>query len=945
MTKKRKILFCAEAHWMPTGFGTYTWEILSRLHATGKFEIAEFSQFATVNHPEDRARWRLYANAIKPDDPRTKHYNAHPYNVYGAWRFERVLVDFKCDCCVSFLDPWMMLYQYVSPLRPYFHHILMPTVDSAPQDEDWINMFSTADDVFTYSDWAVKTLKEQGGDSINVHCKTPPGTDHNLFKPLDKKSIRKEMGINPEWNIVGTVMRNQRRKLYPDLLLAFKKFLQICEDNGQSELANKTYMLWHTGYPDAGWNIPLILRESGIAHKVLFSYVCGSCGHWHISTFKEMAAICPNCHKTTMHLASVGKGLDRSLLPKLYNLMDLYIQYAVCLGKNEEILTEDGWIPISNIKVGQRVWTHKHQWKPVLNVWKNLPKSENKDIFKIDICGDYHSLIATQNHEFYAVTQNEIMCSKGCNIRTAIGTNLRLNKNNICFDKTYELSELTVGDMLVYPIDDTTQDIESIDWIVNTPSIKETIDKDKFIDNDNIFNRYSMVDEDFCKFIGLYVADGSSNLKRGSIKITSHIKDIDNQNLAINIFNKLKGHNRILGIRKYKNRNANDVYIHSHAHAQKLLGWCKNHHDKQLPQWTLHLPPNKQKSILQGLFMGDGHFIHKKNTSIYCTTSYVLSEQIKHILRRLRINYNVRMIDKNKYNHSDNYNRHTQYRFEVSGDVKRGEFISKRTNTQNIYIDNYHLLKIKNIQHSNYCEDVWNLDVEDDHSMTTRIGVTKQCEGFGMSIPEAASCSVPLMVVNYSAMEDFVDTLGATPITPFMFRELETHALRALPHNDECAEKIYKFFTSSDEYRKEKGNIARQGVIDNYSYDKTAKIWENFLESVPLKGQPWDSPPKFIPKQNKIPELSNDQLAKWIILEMLKEPEKLNTYYHSNLLYQLSFGVVRQGRQMQSMSREVLMENLQSRVGAKNYWEQVRTGQIVLPTEDFIDYAHLKDEI
>jgi glycosyltransferase involved in cell wall biosynthesis len=548
MTKKRKILFCSEAHWMPTGFGTYTWEILSRLHATGKFEIAEFSQFATVNHPEDRARWRLYANAIKPDDPRMKHYNAHPYNVYGAWRFERVLVDFRCDCCVSFLDPWMMSYQYASPLRPYFHHILMPTVDSAPQDEDWINMFSTADDVFTYSDWAVKVLKEQGGDAINVHCKTPPGTDHNLFKPLDKKSIRKEMGINPEWNIVGTVMRNQRRKLYPDLLLAFKKFLQICEDNGQQELANTTYMLWHTGYPDAGWNIPLILRESGIAHKVLFSYVCGSCGHWHISTFKEMAAICPNCNKTTMHLASVGKGLDRNLLPKLYNLMDLYIQYAVA-------------------------------------------------------------------------------------------------------------------------------------------------------------------------------------------------------------------------------------------------------------------------------------------------------------------------------------------------------------------------------------------------------------EGFCLPLPEAASCSVPLMVVNYSAMEDFVDTLGAIPITPFMFRELETHALRALPHNDECAEKIYKFFTSSDEYRKDKGNIARQGVIDNYSYDKTAKIWENFLESVPLKGQSWDSPPKFIPKQNKIPELSNDQLAKWIILEMLKEPEKLNTYYHSNLLYQLNFGVVRQGRQIQSMSRDVLIESLQSRVGAKNYWEQVRTGQIILPTEDFIDYAHLKDEI
>ena len=34
------------------------------------------------------------------------------------------------------------------------------------------------------------------------------------------------MGLDPDCKIIGTVMRNQRRKLYPDLFEAFKKFLR-----------------------------------------------------------------------------------------------------------------------------------------------------------------------------------------------------------------------------------------------------------------------------------------------------------------------------------------------------------------------------------------------------------------------------------------------------------------------------------------------------------------------------------------------------------------------------------------------------------------------------------------------------------------------------------------------------------------------------------------------
>ena len=53
MNHKLKILMCSEASFLKSGFGTYAHEILKRLHATGKYEIAEFASYGRVNDPND----------------------------------------------------------------------------------------------------------------------------------------------------------------------------------------------------------------------------------------------------------------------------------------------------------------------------------------------------------------------------------------------------------------------------------------------------------------------------------------------------------------------------------------------------------------------------------------------------------------------------------------------------------------------------------------------------------------------------------------------------------------------------------------------------------------------------------------------------------------------------------------------------------------------------
>jgi hypothetical protein len=173
--KKLKILMVSEASFLSSGFGTYTKEILSRLYATDKYEIAEFACYGKVNDPKDKdIHWRYYANAVGSDDPRSKEYNSSMENQFGRWRFERVLLDFRPDVVIDIRDYWMNSYQQFSPLRPFFNWVLMPTVDSAPQQEDWIDTFLHADAIFTYSDFGRDTLADQSNNKINYIDTTSP---------------------------------------------------------------------------------------------------------------------------------------------------------------------------------------------------------------------------------------------------------------------------------------------------------------------------------------------------------------------------------------------------------------------------------------------------------------------------------------------------------------------------------------------------------------------------------------------------------------------------------------------------------------------------------------------------------------------------------------------------------------------------------------------------
>lgn len=320
--RKKKILWVNEASFLATGYATYGREVMKRMHETGKYEIAELSCYCNYN--DQRAAsipWRVYPNLPRPEEEEIFKRDSH--NLFGKWKFESVCIDFKPDYVIDIRDFWMWFFESESPFRRFFRHIIMPTVDSVPQQEIWLNHFAKADRVLTYQDWSYEYLAQF--DNINL-VGSAPSAGNDVYSPKDKAETKKKIGIPENTKVIGTMMRNQMRKLYPQLFQDFRKFLD------QSR-RDDIILLCHVSYPDNnGWDIPDLLNEYGLGSKVVFSYICSNCGNIKIDRYEDIHSVCGRCGKDSMVFPSVEIPFNDNAMSDLFNCMDLYVQYSCAEG-------------------------------------------------------------------------------------------------------------------------------------------------------------------------------------------------------------------------------------------------------------------------------------------------------------------------------------------------------------------------------------------------------------------------------------------------------------------------------------------------------------------------------------------------------------------------------------------------------------------------------------
>lgn len=339
---KKRVLWVGEASPLKTGFSTYYDNVLRLIYNTGKFEIAEYGSYMPTNDTRAASLpWKFYGampDIVEgpngkpiphPEQDRLYQKN-YRLNQFGLWKFDEVVADFKPDIVVDIRDHWMIEWQLKSPFASYFKKIWMPTVDGHPQKPNWLEDYKKADKILGYSKYAKEVLEGESNGLIKVEAIASPGVDEINLVPMDKAEARKALGIDPNALIIGTVMRNQGRKLFPELILSYKKLLKKWRTIAKN--TNPPLLYLHTSIPDIGFDIPLEIERNNLRPFVLISYVCHNCKNCFAAHWSGPKINCPFCKANEARTPNVGVGVTTAQLAKVFNAMDVYVQASVCEG-------------------------------------------------------------------------------------------------------------------------------------------------------------------------------------------------------------------------------------------------------------------------------------------------------------------------------------------------------------------------------------------------------------------------------------------------------------------------------------------------------------------------------------------------------------------------------------------------------------------------------------
>ena len=363
---------------------------------------------------------------------------------------------------------------------------------------------------------------------------------------------------------------------------------------------------------------------------------------------------------------------------------DHYVE-LYCFNKGTPVITKNGAVDIENIKIGDEVFTHTNQFRKVINTIKH---KHTGIIYEVH---PYYlpTLICTENHPFLAIKGKMCVyhnkhCKKTC-YRSDICKNAFFRDYTL---KWIEASKLDVGDFLV------------------VPKYKKIKDKKSL----NIAGVTLNLDADLLRVIGLYVAEGSIECDKRTLKYTFGSHEIKYAKFIRKYFMQKLGVN--VSIRKNKKGNTVLVLIFSKNICDyfKIFGIGAN--NKRLPDEFLELPFEKQKVLIKALMDGDGYYKNEHLTE-YSTVSKVLCYQIKTIFDRLNKPSSIFVLKKEKHKLA----KYDLYRMSISENKYNYAFFD----------DNYMYVPIMKIEKKDFNGNVFNITVEKDNSYSVGV-ISHNCE-------------------------------------------------------------------------------------------------------------------------------------------------------------------------------------------------------------------------
>jgi len=374
-----------------------------------------------------------------------------------------------------------------------------------------------------------------------------------------------------------------------------------------------------------------------------------------------------------------------------------------CLKKGTLIKTIDGYKPIENINVGDMVMTHKGRYREVEAL---IEKIFDGDWYDMNFQGQL-SLGLSYNHPLYSAPNSLKRFNDD-----------KLNERDWVLPSNWGMSK--TGDKL-YSNGHKPRQISIKETLGNNIN-KVLSDDDYYIkskcENSNKLSEI-ILDTDFSKFLGLFLADGhsvknSTRIGNNSylISIAFHTKD---EELCLDIeryLNKLEiGHNRS----KVKGKGFS--LLTSSKLLWYILNDCYNDdREKILPIYSKYLGDDL-KYVLEYWLKGDGWQDTRGNyDSIGVSTSKILALSMRDIAWSIG---KYAVINKNT-RHRYGVKTKDQYWVHIREDIRSGDRLKQLSDFE-------YGTKTVSIEKSNFCGIVYNLQVAEDESFIANGIVVHNC--------------------------------------------------------------------------------------------------------------------------------------------------------------------------------------------------------------------------
>ena len=461
----------------------------------------------------------------------------------------------------------------------------------------------------------------------------------------------------------------------------------------------------------------------------------------------------------------------------------------ICVKGDTKITTNPSYTsrPIKEIKIGQRVLTHKGTFKPVEQVFERkyqgeMIRIETSNLKKIDV---------TPGHPILGLKKEDIKCCQSYSrlqpAHRILPRASRVGSYNITICKPHgerscnkkctkykkfsweprfiPAEEFRKGDFIATPLPLKSQ-IESsvsVDYSL-TKTEPETSKSFKKIDK-------FFFKQDLLRFLGYYLAMGSIQYNRArrdkkvkypcGVIFTFNI----NEKSYIDDIKKIISQNFIgfnVKIIKVPSRQTVKVAIYSKSLAEFMKYLCGSMADKkQLSSELLNLEPSLQKEILKGFFRGDGQLRKRsENTSglskkgnRYCasTVSEKLAQQLHWLLLRNKIKSTIR-----KSSYKTKGERYV-YFIEIFGKeinkLENKQLVHPQKNSYKSFIYSKWLFEpVRKIKKYSFNGMVYNLNVKDNHSYVANFLALKNCAAGTGSFLDAQAFRLKIPIEDFGRL-------------------------------------------------------------------------------------------------------------------------------------------------------------------------------------------------